>query len=121
MIEKSGRFLIGKRSLPKKSAPGFWCPITGKIEDGETEEAAVVREVFEETGLSVEPVRKFAEFDTRDKSAHLIWWIVRIVGDEDVARNHEHTELRWVTIEEMRELRPIFEEDLGVFEKLAGK
>ncbi|MGZ3692823.1 MAG: NUDIX domain-containing protein [Bdellovibrionota bacterium] len=119
VIEKSGKFLVGKRSLHKKSAPGFWCPITGKIEDGETEQAALVREVFEEAGLKVEADRKIAEFDTHDKSAHLHWWTVRILGAEQIVRNHEHSELRWVTIEEMRLLQPVFAEDLDVFEKIA--
>lgn len=119
VIEKAGRFLVGKRSAHKKSAPGYWCPITGKIEDGETEEQAVIREVFEETGLRVQPVKKIAEFDTRDKSARLHWWVVQVVGAQEVVRNHEHSEIRWVTIGEMRQLEPFFEEDLEVFESIA--
>ena len=86
---------------------------------GETEAEAVIREAQEEAGLRVEPVKKIASFLTRDKSAHLHWWIVRIVGGEEVVGNHEHSELRWVTIEEMRALQPFFEEDLAVFEQLA--
>ena len=119
VIEKSGKFLLGKRSLHKKSAPGYWCPITGRIEHGETQEEALAREVFEEAGLRVEPVRKIAEFPTRDQSALMHWWIVRLVGGE-VTLNHENSEFRWVSVSEMRELEPIFTEDLAVFEGLAS-
>jgi 8-oxo-dGTP diphosphatase len=119
IVEKNGKFLVGKRSLHKKSAPGYWCPITGKVEAGESQAQAVVREVFEETGLRVEPVKKIAEFETRDKSAHLHWWTVRILGNEEILLNHEHSEIKWVTVKEMRALSPIFEEDLDLFENLA--
>lgn len=32
----------------------FWQPITGGIENGESPEAACIREIFEETGLEIE-------------------------------------------------------------------
>lgn len=119
VIERAGKFLVGKRSPHKKSAPGYWCPITGKMEDDETQQEAVAREVFEETGLRVEAVRKIAAFDTRDKTAHLHWWLVRIVSGEEVVSNHEHSEMRWVSVDEMKLLEPVFEEDVAVFEELA--
>ena len=35
IIERSGRFLFGKRSPHRLSAPGYWCTVTGRIEAGE--------------------------------------------------------------------------------------
>jgi 8-oxo-dGTP diphosphatase len=114
IIERSGRFLLGKRSLSKKSAPGFWCTITGGIEPGETEQQAVVREVREETGLEVLPIQKVAETDTRDGTARIHWWRVEIVAGNAALMNEEHTELGWFTVEEMRKLEPSFEEDTAI-------
>lgn len=111
---------MGKRALHKKSAPGYWCPITGQIETGETEVAAVVREVWEEARLHVEAEHKIADFVTRDKTAHLHWWRVKLVGEAKETCNHENSELRWVTLAELRQLRPIFTEDLEVFERLVS-
>lgn len=36
IIRKGNKFLMGKRALTKKSAPGFWSPICGRIEAIET-------------------------------------------------------------------------------------
>jgi hypothetical protein len=41
VIGRRGRLLLGKRSLSKTSAPGYWTPIVGRIEAGESEEDAV--------------------------------------------------------------------------------
>lgn len=67
IIRREAKFLFGKRALYKKSAPGFWSPISGKIEAGETEAEAVVRECFEEVGLVVRAVTKVTEFDIDNK------------------------------------------------------
>ncbi len=37
----------------KDGKPGFWQPITGGIEPGETPEQACIREIWEETGFQV--------------------------------------------------------------------
>jgi 8-oxo-dGTP pyrophosphatase MutT (NUDIX family) len=42
-------FLLLKRILDKG---GFWQPVTGEIESGETENEAVKREIKEETGIN---------------------------------------------------------------------
>ena len=48
-----GRFLITKRKADKAWAPGWWEVSGGGVKAGETSKEAVVREVFEETGLDV--------------------------------------------------------------------
>jgi 8-oxo-dGTP diphosphatase len=123
VIEREGRFLIGKRSSHKRSAPGYWCPISGHIEAGESHAEAVVREVREEAGLSVEAVEKLAECDTHDGSAVIHWWRVRPLNDAPARlANDEHSALVWVTPEEMRRLEPVFLEDVAILEKaLSGR
>ena len=52
IVERDGSFLIGQRPAGKTLA-GLWEFPGGKIEPGETPEAAAVRECREETGLTV--------------------------------------------------------------------
>ncbi len=48
-----GKYLITKRVMTKAWAPGWWEVSGGACMAGETSEAAVKREVLEETGLDV--------------------------------------------------------------------
>lgn len=48
-----GKFLITKRVMTKAWAPGWWEVSGGAVQAGESSEDAVIREVFEETGLDV--------------------------------------------------------------------
>ncbi|MEU3275273.1 NUDIX domain-containing protein [Saccharomonospora sp. NPDC006951] len=51
--DEAGRLLLIKRR--NEPARGKWSLPGGRVERGETDAAAVVREVLEETGLHVEP------------------------------------------------------------------
>ena len=51
--DHGGRLLITQRALNKKWAAGAWEVPGGGVRAGETTAEAVVREVFEETGLDV--------------------------------------------------------------------
>jgi 8-oxo-dGTP diphosphatase len=103
IVEQNGRFLLGHRASSKASEPG------------ESPAQAVVREVREEVGLVVEALHAVAALDTRDGSARIEWWRVRITAGEAHLCNDEHTELRWVTLDEMAALEPMFPEDRAMF------
>lgn len=120
IIKKNDRFLLGKRSPWKLAAPLYWCPISGKIEPGESEREAVKREAFEEVGLVVEPVKKLMAMDTRDGSGILHWWLVEILQGEAFLKNDEHTQLGWFTLEEIKALEPTFHEDIALLESLTN-
>lgn len=118
IIEKDGHFLLGKRSSWKTTAPGYWCPVSGKIEKGETEVEAVCREAFEGVGLKVNPLKKLCEMDTRDGSSRLHWWTVEILEGEAFLKNDEHSEIGWFSMEEIGRLEPTFHEDVVLFRSL---
>lgn len=118
VLERDERFLLGQRS-PHKAAGGYWCPITGGVERGETQAEAVVREVREETGLAVRAVAKVAECDTHDGRCLMHWWRVLTLDDRPARlENDEHTALAWVTLDEMKRLSPVFLEDVAIFERI---
>lgn len=52
MLEKEGRYLITQRR-PTATLPLLWEFPGGRVEEGETDEAALARELFEEMGIEV--------------------------------------------------------------------
>lgn len=62
VVEHAGQFLIGERP-PGVALAGLWEFPGGKVEPGETPEAAAVRECLEETGLLVEVVGEYPRHD----------------------------------------------------------
>ncbi len=53
LVRPDGKFLITKRVETKHWAPGWWEVSGGGVRAGETSDEAVIREVFEETGLDI--------------------------------------------------------------------
>lgn len=116
-----GRFLVGRRSPAKELAPGYWCPVSGRLEPGETQRQAVEREFREETGAEARAVRKLAEAPTPDGKFRLHIWLAELVAGEPRLANDEHTELRWVTVPELRALSPVFKEDVEAMAALQAE
>ena len=98
--------------------PGVWAPISGKIEPRESQEGAVVREVQEEVGLRVRPLRKVWEHESQ-RSTHLLhWWLAAYVDGELTLSPREVAEARWVTASEVARIEPAFTVDREFFERV---
>lgn len=54
-----GKALLAQRADDEDFLPGYWEQVGGKVEPGETQEAAVIREVKEEAGINVKPLRPY--------------------------------------------------------------
>lgn len=117
--DEQGRFLMGKRSTHKLVAPGYWVPISGTIEPCENEMETVVRECLEEIGTIVEPIEKITEMISSDGTCLLHWWTARIISGEPHITTHELSELRWVTMEELKKLTPTFEKHILLLENIS--
>ena len=120
IIQKADTFLFVKRSDYLEAASGYWCPVSGRVEEGETQADALRREVMEEVGLEVVGVEKVCEIPSHDGLFVLHFWTTKIVAGEARIRSQEATELRWVTVAEMKRLQPVFEEDVQLLEAFAG-
>ena len=103
---------------PKSVLPGYWAPLSGRIEPHESQEEAVVREVREEVGLSVTPLANVWECDTDDGSFHLHWWTAEAEPGELVPDPSEVNDARWVTPDEFLKLEPTFAGDRDFFVKV---
>ena len=120
IIRRGERFLFVKRSEFCAGAVGYWCPVSGRVEPGETQEQALAREVFEEVGLHAVATRKVGELLILDGRYLLHYWTTEIVGGEARIASPEVAALTWATVDELRQLTPTFEDDLRVVEEVAG-
>lgn len=95
-----GRVLIARRLLGKTYADCWEFP-GGKIEQGETAAAAVVREAAEELGVRVEIVRPLPAFEHEDGGRRyaISPFACRVVEGEP--RAVESREIRWVRVGEL--------------------
>lgn len=100
LIWDSDRFLACQR--PAHKARGLlWEFVGGKVETGETKEAALVRECQEELGITVAVGDVFMEVDHvyPDLIVHLTLFHAAIA--EGVPQKLEHNDIRWITVDEI--------------------
>ena len=99
-IEKDGRYLMLYRNK-KKNDPneGKWIGVGGRIEEGETPEEGVKREVLEETGLTLTSFtrRSVIHFGS-DTWEDEIMYLFTADGFEGEIRECPEGELKWVEI-----------------------
>ena len=57
LIEKDGKYLIARRSTGDENVLGKWEFPGGKVQDGETEERAIEREIKEEFEMDIKALR----------------------------------------------------------------
>jgi len=93
--DASGRVLIAERP-PGKHMAGRWEFPGGKVAPGESEEAALVRELEEELGIVVLEARPMMRLTHRypDRDVELSMWVVG--GYRGVPRALDGQRLKWV-------------------------
>ena len=102
LIREGDRILICQR--PAGKARGLlWEFPGGKVEAGESKEAALVRECREELGVTLEVGKVYAEltYEYPDVTVRLTLFEARIA--EGVPRRIEHADVKWIKPEEITE------------------
>lgn len=118
VLRRANRVLVIRRG-PDSSRSGYWAPLSGKLEPGESQEEALVREVHEEVGLAVSPLNKVWESQADDGRFRLHWWTATETGNGTIVPDPgEVSEVRWVTPSEFLTLTPLFEADREFFERV---
>ena len=92
--DAAGRVLAARRERPA----GWELP-GGKVEPGETEPAALVRELREELGVTVEVGERIGPDVPIDPDFLLRAWTAALIDGEPAAL--EHAELRWLAPDEL--------------------
>lgn len=115
--DSDGRYLVGQRAADKTQG-GLWEFMGGKIEPGETPEAALARECREELALEIENQRILDsvvhEYPEKTIQLTLIECSPR---PSSVPTALEHQQIRWVTVAEMHAL-PFAPADAELIDRL---
>jgi 8-oxo-dGTP diphosphatase len=100
MIEEGGRYLITQRP-PKATLPLLWEFPGGRVEPGETDQAALARELSEEMGIVVEVGDRVIHVEHAYEAYDIDFCVYRcrlVTGAPRHVRIHDH---RWVRPDEL--------------------
>ncbi len=118
VIITAGQVLACERSSPPEAA-GRWEFPGGKVEPGETEQAALARECVEELGVRVAVGDRVGpDVPLAHGRAVLRVYVTELLGG-DVPEALEHRSLRWLTVDQLDSV-PWLPADVPIVAELPG-
>ena len=119
IIERAGRILIAQRRNSGHH-PLKWEFPGGKVEPGETPEAALIRELHEELAITARIQSELMRYDYQypgRSRIHLIFY--RVVDFDGSPQNLDFAQIRWEQPEKLRDY-DFLEGDRKFIERFAG-
>lgn len=111
IIRDGDKILVTRRSKENDYMPGYWDFPGGKLEAGETPIVGLHREVKEETGLEVQVGATdyiFTNLEGLPESQYfLLVFECKYTGGDIILDPREHDDFKWVTMEELSEIKLI--------------
>lgn len=95
VIVADGKVLVIQRGRQVPGA-GYWAPPAGKVKAGEEQATAVVREVKEEVGLTVRPLRLVWECGADGADYDLYWWLAEPIAGSLQLADDEVAAAKWI-------------------------
>ncbi|MEM6820315.1 MAG: (deoxy)nucleoside triphosphate pyrophosphohydrolase [Verrucomicrobiota bacterium] len=99
LLDGNGKILVAKRDASKNFG-GLWEFPGGKVEGGETASQAIIRELREELGVEVMPIREFPPYVFRQGRLEIAFYPIHCQIIEGEPEALEHVEIRMVNTEE---------------------
>lgn len=109
-IRNGDKALVAMRAADDSFLPGYWEQVGGSLEWGEEPSKGLVREVQEETGLTVEVIKPYyvsQYIDEEQDSIVEITYICKIVGSPELTLSSEHQQYKWITLDEIDTMQPM--------------
>jgi len=112
-VEHDGKILMLHRQDHKPQGD-TWAGPAGKVDEGEKLKEALMREVFEETGVELQDPKYFKKLFVRFPDYDFVYHIFHEMLDElgdVVLSEEEHKDFRWVEPSEALEMPLMLDED----------
>ena len=103
VLKKDNQFLLNLRNRDHPENPGLWALIGGGVDEGETPEEALVREVKEEISYNLKEFKKIYEEDTN--VGKRIFYFAKINVPLSDLRLGEGEDINFFTYEEIKKLK----------------
>jgi 8-oxo-dGTP diphosphatase len=122
VFNDKNQFLLIRRSKNDCVKPGCWEFSGGRLEFGETAEGALVREIYEETGLIVSCVSVINLWSCLwNKRSQLIGVnYLCITKDSKVALSCEHDKSNWLSLDKLDKIFNSYNIYNGLLEDMKG-
>lgn len=106
LFNSKGQVLIAQRKRGR-SFEMWWEFPGGKIDPGETEEAALARELNEELGLVFKEsdFTFFGESEVKDPDGHICLRAYRAICNQTIRSHPDHEQVLWVEPSELKNYR----------------
>lgn len=96
VFDPEGRVLVLRRSNDMRARPGEWDLPGGGVDEGEELKYAVLREIFEETGLAVIKLEQVLQKSgERDGNMHEFTYFRAYTHPMEPMLSHEHDAYEW--------------------------
>lgn len=105
VYDRTGRLLLIRRG--QQPGLGLWSLPGGRVEPGETEVQAVVRETVEETGVTVRPARLAGRVRIPAPSGgtyEIADYVCTLVGPDSIQAGTDAADARWVDARDYAQL-----------------
>jgi 8-oxo-dGTP diphosphatase len=104
IVDHQGKVLLTQRSFEREHHPGEWEIQSGRLQQGESLEEGLIREMQEELNIEVEPIlpmNTFHFFRGKEKVEHIgVTFLCRIKSGEVKVDGKEEIAFKWVSIDE---------------------
>ena len=104
LLVRRNEILLAKRSADRAFYPGVWDVVGGHCEENETPADALIRELEEEIGVRAAAFAKIATLEEPQPAEHgeahyHIFSVTSWTGEPRLL-NTEHSELRWLSLDQ---------------------